>query len=319
MNILFLGNFEAPESSENHYKATLEKMGHGVQPMQEGKTNYDRLMDVMTALPFDAFFWVHTHGWNTPGIDVFLMELRKLKIPSFAYHLDLYMGIPREKMLYDHPFFKVDHFFTVDKLMADQMTAWSKLGTTAKGHFIPAGVLEEHCYLAPANREKYPHDIVFTGATHYHPEWPYRQKLVNWLKETYGDRFAHYGPGGLPTIRGHELNVLYASAKVVVGDTLCKDFNYPWYTSDRLFEVCGRGGALVYPQIEGLETFYRQDEHVMYYEFGNFDQLDIIINKLLYDDDWRSTMKVQAHTHTNAEHTYRHRLQSILDTLQSEK
>jgi spore maturation protein CgeB len=57
----------------------------------------------------------------------------------------------------------------------------------------------------------------------------------------------------------------------------------------------------------------------MYYEFGNFDQLDIIINKLLYDDDWRSTMKVQAHTHTNAEHTYRHRLQSILDTLQSEK
>ena len=57
-------------------------------------------------------------------------------------------------------------------------------------------------------------------------------------------------------IRGKELNDLYATAKVVVGDTLCKGFNYPYYFSDRLFETTGRGGFLIHPYIKGLEDYF---------------------------------------------------------------
>ena len=39
------------------------------------------------------------------------------------------------------------------------------------------------------------------GEEYAHPEWPYRGKLVRWLRETYGDRFAKYG-GRDGTIRG---------------------------------------------------------------------------------------------------------------------
>lgn len=316
MNILFLGNFEAEHSSENHYKKTFEKLGHDVICQQEGKSHFNFLWDVIINNKIDMFFWVHTHGWQTPGISDFLEAMREHKVPSVAYHLDLYMGIKREIQLHTDPYFKVDHFFTVDKLMADWLNEERKHGHPfAKGHFLPAGVFEDECFIGIADREKYPHDIVFTGSTHYHPEWPYRQQLVNWLRDTYGDRFGHYGPGGLSSIRGKELNNLYESAKVVVGDTLCKDFNYPYYSSDRLFEVTGRGGFLIYPNIPGLRDFFEPEE-VQFYNFNDFDQLKHLIDLYLKDSWERDCMREAGFERTKSQHTYTHRLQTLIGTVQ---
>ena len=36
-NIVFLGNFEVPYSSENHHAKSLESLGHTVQKLQEKK------------------------------------------------------------------------------------------------------------------------------------------------------------------------------------------------------------------------------------------------------------------------------------------
>lgn len=308
MRILFLGNFEAEFSSENYYLKTFRKLGHEVICFQEGKTDG---VNIHITKDVDMFFWVHTHGWKTPNIGITLDCCRKLNTPSVAYHLDLYMGIPREKMLFNDPYFQVDHFFTVDKLMAD----WLNANTRCQGHFLPAGVFEDECFLGTANKEKYPHDIVFTGSTNYHPEWPYRGQLIRWLKETYGSRFGHYGPGGLPTVRGPELNNLYASAKVVVGDTLCKGFDYPWYTSDRLFEVCGRGGCLIYPTIKGISYFYDFGTEIHTYQFENFGDLRRIIEYCLDYPQVVTDTRVAALNRTISEHTYTHRMQKIIDTV----
>lgn len=316
MNILFLGNFEVSYSSESHYKKTFEKLGHAVHSMQEGKVTGLDLLHALHAVPFDMFFWVHTHGWNTEGIQDVLDECRKQRIPSVAYHLDLYLGIQREKNLYRDPYFTVDHFFTVDKLMADFLNNNTPVGPSfARGHFLPAGVLEDECFIGTPDREKYPHDIIFTGSKNYHPEWPYRTRLIDWLQETYGERFGHYGSGGLPNVRGHELNNLYASAKIVVGDTLCKDFIYPYYSSDRLFEVTGRGGFLIYPRIEGLSDFYSIFQ-VPIYEYGDFVHLKDKIDHYLISDAERNAIRISAFQKAKREHTYTDRLRTLIGTIE---
>jgi hypothetical protein len=316
MTILFLGNFSVDYSSESHYKKTLEQMGYNVIAAQEGKISYDSLNTILDG-KVDYFFWVHTHGWQTPDIELLLKKCREKKIISFAYHLDLYMGVQREKMLTEDPYFTVDHFFTVDKLMAKWLNDNKQY---TKGHYLPAGVLEDECYIGRPNSMLYPHEIVFTGAkNNYHSEWPYRVHLIEWLHANYGDRFAHYGSGGRPQLRGAELNSLYASAKIVVGDTLCKDFTYPYYSSDRLFEVTGRGGFLIYPSIEGLSDFYRHNDDVVYYDYGNFKDLKNRIDYYLEDDKAREVIRNRGHWRAKKEHTYTHRLKFIINCLEGFK
>jgi hypothetical protein len=312
MTILFLGNFEAEYSSENYYKKTLEAMGHEVVTVQEGKNDAHSLTYELITSGAKLFFWVHTHGWRTPGIEDFLQKCRELGVKSFAYHLDLYMGIQRETQLYKDPFFKVDYFFTVDALMARWLNEQTGY---AKGYFVPAGVYEGDCVVGTMNREKYPYEIIFTGSTHYHHEWPYRKKLVEWLKATYGNKFGHYGPGGMESVRGPELNNLYASAKIVIGDTLCKDFTYPHYSSDRLFEVIGRGGFLIYPDIKGLDDFYKDSDDYRTYRFDDFGGLKLLIDHYLTHPEEAFNIRMRGHFRTRMEHTYRHRLQHILNVL----
>lgn len=312
MKIAFIGNFDVDYSTESHHKKTFEKLGHQVITFQENRTH---VLDILAkAMYCDMVFWTHTHGWRI-GSDAdvrrMLRDLKEAKIPTVGYHLDLWMGLQRERDLKNDPYWNIAHFFTVDKLMAD----WLNDNTQTKGYFLPAGVFEDECFLGTPNKEKYPHEIIFTGAKGYHPEWPYRPQLIDWLQANYGSRFGHYGNGGMAQVRGIELNNLYASAKIVIGDTLCKDFNYPYYSSDRLFEVCGRGGFLIYPQIQGLETFYKPGEEIEFYEFGDFFGLKQLINHYLVDDKEREQMRVAAFERTIHEHTYTNRLQTILNTI----
>jgi len=312
MTILFLGNFRASHCSEVHYKQTLEKMGHSVIALQESEATGEDIINYSKNV--DYFFFVHTHGWQTPGLNAALAWLKKIGVTTFGYHLDLYMGLERESAILDYPA-KLDHFFTVDKLMAD----WLNTNTTTKGHYLPAGVFEEECYMAEPDYKKYPHPIVFTGAKGYHPEWPYRPQLIEWLQFNYGDMFAHYGNGGgKPTVRGHDLNTLYASAKIAVGDTLCKNFDYPYYSSDRYWESMGRGAFLIYPKITGLDLFCTDKKEVVYYRFGDFKQLRELIDYYLSANDEREAIRKAGHERVKSIGTYTVRLKQLLETLQNE-
>lgn len=314
MKIIFLGNFQVPFTSESHYAATLEKMGHQVTRVQEPMVTTDRIYQL--ANDADMFFWVHTHGWELKGFRSMSEVLRKLRgkgIPTVAYHLDLYMGLRRWNEYHDHDYFKVEHFFTVDRLMAD----WLNENTNTKGHYLPAGVFEAECYIADKD-PRFEHDVVFVGSKRYHPEWSYRPKLVQWLQDTYGDRFAHYGNDGRGVIRGDELNRLYASAKVVVGDTLCINFDYPEYWSDRIYETTGRGGMIIHPYIKGLETQFVDRKELLFYQYGDFADLKTKIDELIRDDKYRENIRMAGHERTKRDHTYTQRLQSIIDVVKGE-
>lgn len=323
MNIAFLGNFRHPHTSESHYLQTLRDLGHVVYPLQEGTDNINQIMARATKM--DMFFWVHTHGWHTAGIELGLKKLKELGIPTVGYHLDLWLGLEREKDLATDPYWNIEHFFTVDALMAEYLNQHDNM---PKGYYLPAGVFGKEAYMA--KRTGWKHDVVFVGTGVYHKEWTYRHKLIEWLDETYGDKFAHYGIGGKPAIRNAELNQLYADSKIVIGDTLCKDFKYPYYLSDRIFETTGRGGFIIHPYIEGMEDLFNLggidndyfnmgEMEVATYDFGNFEYLKYAIDYFLHNEDEREAIRLRGHERTKNEHTYHHRLSYILETIQNGK
>ncbi|RDH76356.1 glycosyltransferase family 1 protein [Mycolicibacterium moriokaense] len=318
MKIAFVGNFGVSYSSENHHANSLEALGHQVIRLQEGHNNADTVVE--QGMLSDLLVWVHTHGWSTPdgsayGRDAILPKLAERGIPTLTYHLDLWFGLKRQQDLDTDSFYRtIGHFFTVDKLMAD----WFNKNTNVKGHYLPAAVYDAECYINQ-NPSSNGNDVIFVGSRGYHPEWPYRPQLVDWLRTTYGSRFTHVGGDGqVKTTRGDDLNRLYASSKIAVGDTLCIGFDYPYYWSDRVYETLGRGGFMIHPRIKGMDEHFTDREHLVFYDYGDFDQLKYLIDYYLVHDDERERIRSAGQQHVKDHHTYRHRWQTILDTIGGE-
>lgn len=309
-NITFLGNFRVDYSSESHHAKTLEALGHTVKRMQESEAKSEDILS--SAIKSDLFIWIHTHGWRTPGkfeMEHILKTLKDFNIPTMTYHLDLWFGLQRQKDLEKYPIYKnIGHFFTVDKKMSD----WFNKKTEVKGHYLPAGVFDQECSFREVNKK---HDIIFVGSRKYHPEWQYRTKLIDWLEDTYKNKFEHYGNGGIKSVRGIELNKLYWTTKVVVGDTLCINFNYPDYWSDRIYETMGRGGFIIHPYVSGLEREFEDKKHLVFYEYGNFEQLKKLIDYYLENDEEREKIRKAGHELVKTKYTYKNRWQFILKEL----
>lgn len=308
MNVVFLGNFDVPYSTENDFAKTYEKLGHKVTKLQENRTTTSKILQACERA--DLFHYVHTHSWETPGLHSMEYVLEHLNCYSISVHLDYWRGLAREKDVGNHPFWKTDFVFTADGGSND----WYR----EKGinhYYSPAGILEDSCYLGQKD-ERFSFDVVFVGSKGYHPEWAYRPQLINWLESIYQEKFERVaGDTRHGTIRGAELNNLYNSAKVIVGDTLCLNFNHPDYYSDRLFETVGRGGFLIFPKIKGIEKMFKLGEELITYEFGNFDQLKGLIDYYLEHEEERDKIRLAGMERVKNEHTYTHRLSKILETL----
>jgi hypothetical protein len=307
MRIAFLGNFAVPYSSETHHARSLETLGHEVIRLQEPSTAVSVITE--QALRADAFVWIHTHGWDTPGIDFALRAIKNAGIPTLTYHLDLWWGLQRQKDVRSSPYWDLDHFFTVDKKMAD----WLTDNTPVKGHYLPAGVFDEECFIS-SEPSPFANDVIFVGSRGYHPEWPWRPQLIDWLRNTYGSRFTHIGgDGDSGTLRGESLNAAYSGSKVAVGDTLCLGFDYPWYASDRLFEAPGRGGFQIFPRIKGIPELF--DGTMEFFNFGDFDGLKDLIDYYLEHEQPREALRTMCHEHVKTHHTYVQRWETILETI----
>lgn len=306
LKIVFYGNFSVDYCSEVHYSKTLKSMGHEVVELQETTVKTEDVLE--QALKADVFVWVHSHGFINQGsltMEYVLEKLKENNIPLVAYHLDLYMPLDRWKEYENSPYMKVEHFFTVDKLMAD----WFNKNTNVKGHYLQAGVFEQECRIANMPKEI---DVMFVGSKGYHKEWPYRPQLINWLKENYR-LFRHVGgDGDIKTTRGQDLNRLYGYSKVAVGDTLCINYDYPYYWSDRVYETLGRGGFLIHPYIQGMEDHFEDGKHLVFYEYGDFKQLKYLIDYYIENNDEREMIRLAGHEHVKKNHTYTNRWQTII-------
>ncbi len=191
-------------------------LGHQVTPLQENVTSNEEAIALIKDVQPDIVFYSHSHGW--PILDGMLDWCTENGIPTAAYHLDLFMGLEDDRRIRaNYGYWKVQNFYTVDKLMADTLNEDPAL---PRGIFLPPGVVATGAYLG----EPYSgltEDVIFVGSRGYHINWPWRPQLIDWLAATYGTKFSHYGGDGVKLVRNSELNRLLASTKIVVGDSLC--------------------------------------------------------------------------------------------------
>lgn len=303
MKITYLGNFGVSWCTENLIARTMGRLGHEVTRVQE---NQAELYDVVKkANDSDLFFWSKTPNWLTCDGD---KMIDMIKVPKIGHHLDIFIGIDREKEVKTHPFFRLDYLFQTDG-SEETMRKYKEYGVNA--YYFPAATSKEECYLAP-QVDRYKHDVVFIGTYDYHREWAYRSVLIDWLRSVYGKRFCLYPKDTGQTTMGHELNQLCASAKIVVGDSYMARDNY-W--SNRVPEMTGKGGVLIHPRVKGIEDYYTDQKHLLLYDVGDFEGLKELIEFCIHNTGATDIIRREGMLHTKNNHTFDERLKVIFETI----
>jgi hypothetical protein len=304
MRVLYVGNYRHDFCTEVHLARDMEALGHTVFRFQEPPGGGDlATLDQIQNLAegHDLVMWTRTWGLPPEATDLW-RRLEYRGIATASYHLDLYVGLERQQKVVHDPFWTTGTVFTPD---GDPESAKWFHRHGINHVYSPPAVVSDEC-VPGTYRAELDYDVIFVGSKHYHPEWRHRPALLQWLADTYGPRFKRYG-GDVQVMRGQDLNDLYASAKVVVGDSLCLP-GHTNYWSDRYYETVGRGGFLVAPAVPGIEEHFLNDVHLALYDFWDFDGLKAIIDHYLADEFTRHRIQHRGQAHVRENHTYKHRL-----------
>lgn len=286
--VIYIGNFVPEHSTENHVLQALQANGHHVMALQEDDVDSWRYVAsrvhssvIATNDHPEVVMWTRTKSLSDQIDDglkrAVLHACYLARVPTVGYHLDRWWGLAREsEILAGDPFFQVAALVTAD---GGHDKEWADAGVNHL--WMPPGVSEFECVPGTFD-EAYASDIAFVGSWQggYHHEWPHRDQLVGWLMATYGDRCRFWPQQGQPAVRGPALRDLYASVKVVVGDS-CLVPNRDGspvarYWSDRVPETLGRGGVLVHPWVEGMP--FIGGAHLFYWQLGDWDTLRSLID-----------------------------------------
>ena len=304
LRIGFIGNFRVSYTTENDRKWSFEKLGHEVIPFQENETS---ALDLTSALHrLDMLMYSHTHGWEIAGLKHVFDVYRERNIPTVSVHLDRWAWLARERDVGKEATWFTEYHFMAD--FSPEAKLLYERNNLKKVFYLEPGVIERDCYMAEPDHAKFPHEIVFVGSKGYHPEYAFRPKLIDFLAATYGPQFGHYGNDGLGVVREGNLNTLYATAKIAVGDSCFG--GRPNYVSDRYYETRGRGGFLLHPHIEGVDMV-----GVAPYESENLLDLKNQIDYYLNDNIGREDMRRAGFEWVKENETYTNRAEKMLNII----
>lgn len=305
MRFLYVGNFRPDHSTENHVARTLVALGHEVVYCQEDAVDETAVDAAIVTRRPDVLLWTRTWGWDPPIGRPFVESLR---IPTVAYHLDRFWGLARQTLVDTDPMFSVD-------LLASTHDApeWEAVGV--RHLWLPPGVLDDEAYDAEPDPDRWGgHDVAFVGSRRYHPEWPHRRNLIRHLRRTYGERFLRVGDGN-PTVRGDDLNRLYATVPIIVGDS-CFAGPDERYWSDRVPETWGRGGFLLHPYCAALDGEMGL-AMPSWSPPGNFPALDAQIERWLSRPDERDERRRKIARAVRSRSTLRVRIARLVEEIRT--
>lgn len=311
MLVSYIGNFNVFFTTETQIALTLEDMGITVNRIQEDTLKPEEVLDRVGTPDFMLF----QKTWDNAVKHEHLAELKKRGIPTVSVHLDLFAPLARKSQLDTSPFWATAFIFSPDNDPKSQELFKQK----GVNHFyLKPGVYKGDCFEGDYKPEL-AHDVTFVGGglTYGHREYPYRRQLALWLKNTYGDRYGKYGHPE-PTMRGKDLNDLFKSAKVVVGDSLCIDFKHTYYWSDRCYLTLGAKGFIIHPYIVGMEEEFTDGENIVFYKFGDFKELKDKIDYYISHDAEREKIRDAGHEFVKNNCTYHNRMTTMLEVLRQE-
>lgn len=308
MNVAYCGNFKPSFSTENHMRLALVELGHDVAMYQENETEFDKI----PVKNYDLILWTRTWFGDADAQRAMLAKAEDVEVPTVAVHLDRYWDLDREHQIHDEPWWRCSMVFSADGGNPE------RFASAGINHFwLRPGVHGPEC-VSGRPRPAYRSGVAFVGSwQRYHPEWPYRLQLIAHLQKRWGRNFRAWPRGR--SIRERELSDLYASAKVIVGDSLNIGADGPFtahsYWSDRVYETLGRGGFLIHPFIEGMQDEFTDGEHLRFYSYGDFDELDRLIGYYIEHEDERRAIALAGQKHVRENFTYTHRMAEMLETV----
>lgn len=298
--IIYIGDFRASYSTERYIAHALKELGYEVMCKQEDNFfigNAENMaQEVIDYRPILVMF---SKGKPIGASKEFIEILKKRGIPTCSWLFDLYFDLPvdrayrlREK---DAPF-NSDVVYTTD---GGHHEEFAKLGIVSKT--LRQGIYEPEAILY--DREKI-HDVIFVGGNVYRT----RTEMLAGLADRYGKGFERYGHQPDAIVRGLPLNELYASTKVVVGDSQPS----PHYWSNRLYETLGRGGFLLHPHTVGIDAEFEDGKHLVLYERDNLQDLYSKIDYYLEHEDEREKIRRAGFELVKGKYTYKDRCRELM-------
>lgn len=322
LRVALIGNFDPPHSTENEYLDAWASAGATVEPYQEGDLDQFRqlLRLVNSDDKPDLIQWTRTLSLAN-RIDLqywweFLRMCGRHDVPVIGVHLDKWFGLKREREVCEHPYFRgVDMLFTADGGYPER---WEEAGVNHRW-LLPA--ISERWLGVGTPRPEWRSKVGFVGNWMpdggYHREAKHRYELVAWLEQTYGDDVRFWPARNQHAIRGRDLNDLYASIDVVVGDSA--DLGRGYYCSDRIPESAGRGARLAHPFVEGVvgDAYETPFGRVVFgWERGDWGALRNIIDECLeIEPPIVESYRRSCVDHIAAAHTYTNRIHEIVEEL----
>jgi len=223
---------------------------------------------------------------------------REWGMKAVCWLFDLYWGYHREYRIKEN-YFRADFVFTTD---GGHDKEWKEAGINHK--CVRQGIRTKECFLA----EGIPQGVIFIGSDN--PTYPYRQKMLGELIRDFNLKW--YGRDDTDSIRGTNLNKLFAHVKIVVGDSVYS----PYYWSNRVVETLGRGGFLIHPEVEGIKEEY---PYLITYEKDNIQDLKDKIKYYLDNEKERRELIEINWRYVLANFTIETKCQEILAHIQLKK
>ena len=303
MKFVYFGAFGRPYDTERYIADSLEALGHEVERVHLNTTRYEALLRKVEHPDADVLLF--SKGNYRCNFEHLKEAMHKSSAIKAGWYFDLLWGTNREIAITTNPIFATDIFFSTD---GGHDKEWLEHGVNHK--LLRQGIFEPEAVMGTP-REKFKYDVVFVGSTEHSSQlgWKHRDELLSFLHREYGDRFRVFG-NDVP-IRNMELNDLYASAKVVVGDSVYA----PNYWSNRLYETLGRGGFLIFPEIEGIEHDFTPYRDFIPYHFFDWKGLRHKIDYYLSHDKERWEIQRSGFEWARAHHTYTQRCQTLVTEL----
>ena len=307
MKVSYIGNFSVSFSTETHIAKAWENIGVEVNRIPEQRLHWPDLPELTEGS--DLVLWTRTAGFDPPDLTAQAEAVEAVSVPVVGYHLDRWWGLDRQADVDRSPWFtSTDFLCTAD---GGHQAEWKAKGIVH--HWFPPAILGDECELG-TQLPQYRFDVGFVGnlVGYGHKEWgPYRLELYNFLTRKYGRGFKLFPGKGRPQIRGRQLASVYASVKVLVGDS-CLAGDATRYWSDRVPETMGRGGYLIHPWVEGIDEHYPD---LTTYRLGDFDGLGKAIDAALNQVDLRKQLAKENRSQVLAFDTYETRMRQLLAIL----